>query len=284
MTATAKTSTIEGASERDEPPRIEAIRQRQNREPYHRVCVARRRLAGCTTCQTEVSAMSGKTVVIAGASGGIGSAIASALYYRTDANLILIGRNRDRMAALPDAPLKFIGDLNNEALLGSLSTTINQSNVTLHGLILSVGIYEQSDSPEILREQLTANVIGPYALLRAITPALIAGEGTVIFINSSQAIRASAAVGQYAATMHAMKAIADSFRDEINDRNVRVTTLYLGRTAGERQRKLFAFEGRDYSPERLIQPADVASIVLNILNLPKTAEITDLHIRPALKT
>ena len=232
----------------------------------------------------EVSAMSGKTVVIAGASGGVGSAIASALYHRTDANLILIGRNPDRMAALPDEGLKFVGDLNNEALLGSVATTINQSYGTLHGLIFSVGIYEQSNSPEILNQQLTANVIGPYALLRAVAPALIAGEGTVIFINSSQAIRASAAVGQYAATMHAMKAIADSFRDEINDQNVRVTTLYLGRTAGERQRKLFALEGRDYPPEQLIQPADVASIVLNVLNLPKTAEITDLHIRPALKT
>jgi NADP-dependent 3-hydroxy acid dehydrogenase YdfG len=58
--------------------------------------------------------------------------------------------------------------------------------------------------------------------------------------------------------MHATKAIADSLRDEVNGDGVRVTSLYLGRTAGEGQRKLSEYEGRHYSPEKLIQPTDVA--------------------------
>jgi NADP-dependent 3-hydroxy acid dehydrogenase YdfG len=49
------------------------------------------------------------------------------------------------------------------------------------------------------------------------------------------------------------------------------------------QEQLFRDEGREYRPERLLQPDDVASIVLAALALPWTAEVTDIHIRPMLK-
>jgi len=39
-------------------------------------------------------------------------------------------------------------------------------------------------------------------------------------------------------------------------------------------------EGRAYHPETLLQPEDVASVVLNALMLPPTAEVTDISIRP----
>ena len=43
-------------------------------------------------------------------------------------------------------------------------------------------------------------------------------------------------------------------------------------------------EGRAYRPERLLQPDDVASVVVHALGLPRTAEVTDVHIRPMLKS
>lgn len=105
-----------------------------------------------------------------------------------------------------------------------------------------------------------------------------------MFINSSQALRATAGLGQYAATKHAMKAVADSLRDEVNADGVRVTSIFLGRTASERQRAVFATERRTYPPERLIQRADVAQVVLSLLRLPRTAEVTDIVMRPMQKT
>jgi NADP-dependent 3-hydroxy acid dehydrogenase YdfG len=44
-----------------------------------------------------------------------------------------------------------------------------------------------------------------------------------------------------------------------------------------------AFEGRTYRPEELLQPRDVAEIVLAALALPDSAEVTDLHVRPMRK-
>ena len=124
------------------------------------------------------------------------------------------------------------------------------------------------------------NLLGPYALLRGTLPLLIDSAGDVVFINSSHALRASGEAGQYAATKHALKAIADSLRDEVNDQNVRVTSIYLGRTAGERQREIAAMEGQPYVPGCLIQPDDVAGLVRNMLQLPRTAEITDVSMLP----
>jgi NADP-dependent 3-hydroxy acid dehydrogenase YdfG len=154
----------------------------------------------------------------------------------------------------------------------------------LNSLILSSGIYESSDDPAILRRQFEANVIGPYALIQIALPMLAQNDGHIIFMNSTQGLRASATVGQFAATMHAMKAIADALRDEVNAQGVRVTSLYLGRTAGGRQKKIFEFEGRNYPPERLMQPSDVAETVCHVLQTPRTAEITEITIRPMLKT
>ena len=62
-----------------------------------------------------------------------------------------------------------------------------------------------------------------------------------------------AGVGQFAATQHAMKAVADSLRAEINAAGVRVLTLHAGRTATPRQEKIFADEARRYEPERLMR-------------------------------
>jgi NADP-dependent 3-hydroxy acid dehydrogenase YdfG len=49
------------------------------------------------------------------------------------------------------------------------------------------------------------------------------------------------------------------------------------------QRKVFELEGRDYQPDRLMQPDDVAAAILDALALPRTAEITEITLRPMKK-
>jgi NADP-dependent 3-hydroxy acid dehydrogenase YdfG len=43
-------------------------------------------------------------------------------------------------------------------------------------------------------------------------------------------------------------------------------------------------EGRPYYPELLMQPEDVARIVLSAVTMPWTAEVTNVHIRPMQKS
>jgi NAD(P)-dependent dehydrogenase (short-subunit alcohol dehydrogenase family) len=150
-------------------------------------------------------------------------------------------------------------------------------------LVLGSGIYERSHDPAVFIDQLATNLVGPYSLLRELLPLIVEAKGQVVFINSTQGLRAAANVGQYAATKHALKALADSLRDEVNPHGVRVMSIFLGRTATEMQRAIFAAEGRAYRPECLVQPIDVGELIVFLLKLPRTCEITDLIMRPMQK-
>jgi NADP-dependent 3-hydroxy acid dehydrogenase YdfG len=225
-------------------------------------------------------------VLVAGASGDIGRAIAIELL-QAGAEVLMLGRSRERLAAgrLPESrhtPEYLALDLTDLVAVARAGAEIVGSG-KLDVLVLSSGIYVRSQDPETFRRQLDANLTGPYALLQAILPILIERKGQIIFLNSSQALSGAAGVGQYAATKHAAKAIADSLRAEVNERGVRVTSLYLGRTAGERQREIFNMEGRPYHPESLIQPCDIARTVIYLLQMPRTVEVTDVLMRPMQK-
>jgi NADP-dependent 3-hydroxy acid dehydrogenase YdfG len=129
-----------------------------------------------------------------------------------------------------------------------------------------------------------ANMRGPYRLTQLVLRSLRQRKGDIIFVNSTQGLAATASVGQYAATQHGIRAVADSLREEINSAGVRVTVLHAGSTATPRQQRIREATGRPYEPERLLQPEDIASIVVAVLRLPRTAEVTSLVIRPMQKT
>ena len=108
-------------------------------------------------------------------------------------------------------------------------------------------------------------------------------KGQIVFINSSAGLRASGNLGQYAATKFALKAIADSLREEVNGEGVRVLSVYPGRTATPMQSAVHKLEGREYHPELLMQSADAAAVVVNALSLPGSAEVTEIFVRPMSK-
>jgi NADP-dependent 3-hydroxy acid dehydrogenase YdfG len=224
--------------------------------------------------------------LVTGATSDIGAAVSYAL---ADAGVRVLasGRNRDKLTRVAGARKGRIetvaADLTDRDGIETVKAVVSQSG-RLDVLVLGSGIYERSYDPYMLTRQFEANVHGPYALLQAVLPLLISARGLIIFINSTQGRAASPGVGQYAATQHAMRAIADSTRAEINSQGVRVTTLFLGRTASVRQAAIFATEERPYFPERLIQPDDVASLVVSVVNLPRTSEVTEISVRPRLKS
>jgi NADP-dependent 3-hydroxy acid dehydrogenase YdfG len=131
--------------------------------------------------------------------------------------------------------------------------------------------------------QYRTNLRAPYVLTQALLPMLKLRRGQIVFINSSAALSARANVGQYAATKAALKAIADSLREEVNAEGLRILSVYPGSTASPMQAAIHKMEGKVYHAERLMQPEDVADVVINALNLSRSAEVTDINIRPLTK-
>jgi NADP-dependent 3-hydroxy acid dehydrogenase YdfG len=109
-------------------------------------------------------------------------------------------------------------------------------------------------------------------------------ERSVVADISALIKRSKPSFSQYDASKHALRALADSLRAEVNESGVRVLSIFLGRTASEMQEQLHDEERRNYRPELLLQPQDVASAIVSALMLPRTAEITDIHVRPMIKS
>lgn len=94
---------------------------------------------------------------------------------------------------------------------------------------------------EQLDMQYRSNVRSQYALVQTMLSLL---RKQIVFINSSTATRPSTAgVGQHVATKCALRAIADSLRDEDNAKGIRVASVYPGRTAIPGIAVLFEAEG-----------------------------------------
>jgi NADP-dependent 3-hydroxy acid dehydrogenase YdfG len=232
----------------------------------------------------------GQVALLTGGSAGVGAALALALASE-GASICLIGRRLDALEIVAAKVRQtgariacYCADLANDAdqlaLARRLTKDLVRVDIVVHSAAMYVpGGFNQACVEDFDRHYRT-NVRAPYVLIQALLPMLKAQRGQVVFINSSSGIRAKPMSAQYDATKHALRAIADSLRGEVNADGIRVLNVFLGRTASNMQARIHELEGKLYRPERLMQPADVASVVLNALKLPRTAEVTDIHIRP----
>jgi NADP-dependent 3-hydroxy acid dehydrogenase YdfG len=234
--------------------------------------------------------LQGGCALVTGASQGIGLEIATALA-GAGMDVWMVARREDvlEQAAAQVGPhaRPIVCDVTDPLARMALVDALTADAKRLDVLVLNAGVIHVGNTEEAalehFSEQLDSNVLAPYALTQACLPLLFEGRGQIVFVNSSAGKSANPGLGQFSATQHAMRAFADTLRGEISDRGVRVTVMHPGRTATPRQASIHAFEGRDYKPELLMQPQDVAAAVLAVVTLPGTAEITEIVMRPMRK-
>ncbi len=236
------------------------------------------------------ASLAGEVAVVTGASSGIGRAIAAELAAR-GASLCLLGRRAEVLAGM-DLPLgpaawKRVYRVDLAAAreiadaVEQLAKESAEPSILVHSAgMIAVGAVEHASLADFDR-QMNVNVRGPYALTQALLPALKRRSGQIVFINSSAAANPVAESAQYSASKRALSAFADALRGEVNG-IVRVASVLTGTTATPMQRALHEAKGRCYRPETLSQPEDVAAVVGQLLSLPRSAEVTAVHMRPAL--
>jgi NADP-dependent 3-hydroxy acid dehydrogenase YdfG len=235
-----------------------------------------------------------RIAVITGGGSGIGAAVALALA-REGAGLCLVGRRLEPLESVAskarDMGVSAVCYRANFSLSSGqleLTRSLTQNLHRLDFLIQSAALHNaglvEDGSLSEFDELYHTNVRAPLALTQALLPMLKEREGQIVFINSSSGVAARPMTAQYDATKHALKAIADSLRGEVNSHGIRVLSVYPGRTATHMQERIHRTEEKTYRPELLLQPSDVASVIMNALLLPRTAEVTDIHIRPMIKT
>lgn len=234
--------------------------------------------------------LQGQRALVTGAGRGIGRAIARRLATE-GVRVMCVSRSLSELAetvADLDGAVPLAADVSED---GAGQTLIDAAHARWGGLdllIQSAGIYHSGTIEQTSLDDFDAlhriNVRAPFAVAKAALPALKRAKGQMVFLNSS-IIRAANIAGRapYAANHAALKAIADGIRDEVNEAGVRVLSVMPGSTATPRQAAIFAASGQTYRPERLLQAEDVADAVCAALLLPRTAEATDIFMRPMLK-
>jgi NAD(P)-dependent dehydrogenase (short-subunit alcohol dehydrogenase family) len=118
---------------------------------------------------------------------------------------------------------------------GQIAAVAEQVGPALDGLVDNAGIAVAAPLELVpldeLRRQLEVNVVGQVAVLQAVLPALRRSRGRVVFMGSVGGRSALPFLGPYAASKHALEAIADSLRIELAPLGVDVSIVEPGSIA-----------------------------------------------------
>ena len=128
---------------------------------------------------------------------------------------------------------------------------------------------------------LKINLTGGYNCLRlALERMRPRGEGLVVLINSVAGKRSAPLAGiGYNASKFGLSALGIGVGEEERENGIRITNVY----PGEVNTEILDQRTRPPSPEHrasILQPEDVASVVVNLTQLPNRAHVPELVIKP----
>jgi short-subunit dehydrogenase len=237
----------------------------------------------------------GRTALVTGASGGLGTHIARRLA-REGMNVVVSGRREDALAAVA-GELSELGvqaravaaDLSD---LGQIDSLIERSEVALGAidvLVNNAGVETASAFTSYSREQLTetidVNLTAPLLLThRLVSGMLSRGRGHVVFVSSAAGKAGPAYQEPYAATKAGLIGLTQSLRAEYRDAPVGFSVVCPGFIAGDGMYQRMLDEG--FKSNRLIGETTIEKVLDAILDairrdLPEVIE-TGAPLRPAL--
>jgi 3-oxoacyl-[acyl-carrier protein] reductase len=230
-----------------------------------------------------VSALKGRTAIITGASRGIGLAIARALA-REGVRLGLLSRSK------PDVPGEFIScDLADLEKASLAARELLARLGTVDFLINNAGTFLESAVPELQladweRVQ-RVNVTAPFLITKELLPHMMARrQGRIVNIASTASTQGYLHQSAYCASKHALLGFGRSLAMEAKPHNVHVHTLCPGGVDTDLIKGTYLGERLKGQP--MINPEDIAEMVLFLLRQPENIDIAEVVVRrfdPKLK-
>lgn len=240
--------------------------------------------------------MKGKTVLITGATSGIGEGCARK-FAAMGSNLILNGRNieklnqlKEELTALGVEVLTLPFDVRDRAAMraaiDSLQGSWQQIDVLINNAGLVIGVDKEFegnlDEWDIV---LDTNIKALLSMTRMIVPGMVArGRGHIINIGSIAGDAAYPEGSVYCATKAAVKALSDGLRIDLVDTPLRVTNIKPGmvetnftvvRYRGDKQRADDFYKGI-----RPLTGDDIAEVVYYAASAPEHVQIAEVLVMP----
>ncbi len=185
-------------------------------------------------------------------------------------HLILLGRDAIKLEALvktlPDAQSIALELRQPDSFAAALEQIPMIDNLVHNAGVANLGSIEQTPLT-LWREMLETNVLAVVELTRVCLLRLRESNGQVLLVNSGAGLTANANWSAYAASKFALRAFADALSAE--EPNLRVQSVYPGRTATQMQQHVRTQENAAYQPEQYIQPSTLAQTMRAMLELPR---------------
>lgn len=223
--------------------------------------------------------MADPVFLITGASSGIGAATArqaSTAGYR----LVLAARSTDKLQQLAqelgggERAIAVTCDVTDfgqqEAMVQAALDAFGQVDVAFANAGFGAARGFLKETPEQWRAMVLTNVLGCAYTIRATLPALKDSVGHLL-LTSSVAGRRALPGSLYSATKHAVTAMAESARQELNDSGVRVTSIEPGMV----DTPFF-----DNPISNGLEPDDIARAIMFAVSQPAHVDVNEILIRP----
>ena len=229
----------------------------------------------------------GKSIVITGASRGLGAALAHALG-RQGARLLLVARGQDELAGVAAAiraeggtahsfPADVSAPAAAPAIAAAAAELVGPVDLVVHNAsaLGPTPLEPLSDTdPEALAQVLETNLLGPFRLTRALLGQMVLrGGGLCLFITSDAAQVPYPRWGAYGLSKAALEHLGRIWAAELEGSGVR----FLSIDPGEMRTRMHADAVPDADPATLLNPADVARQIVALLGqsdaLPSGARV-----------
>ena len=217
--------------------------------------------------------LSGKLVLVTGATRGIGRAVAIAVA-AAGAEVIISGRTVGALEEADDAIRAAGGrstmvelDMKDTPAIPRLAAAIAGRWERLDGFVANAAMLSALMpvthlTPEAWDEAVAVNLTGQWHMIRALDPLLRASPaGRAVLVTSGAAVGSRPFWGPYAATKAALEAVGRSWAGESEQTNLRINMLNPGGTATTM--RALAFPGEN--PDTLPSPEDIAPAFLALL-------------------
>ena len=217
--------------------------------------------------------LSGRLILITGATRGLGRAVAIAAA-AAGAEIIITGRTIGALEEVDDE-IKASGssativelDMKDTAAMPRLAAAIAERWGRLDGFVANAAMLAALTpighlTPEAWDESVAVNLTGQWHMIRAFDPLLRAAPaGRAVLVTSGAAVGSRPFWGPYAATKAGLEALGRSWAGESEQTNLRINMINPGGTATKMRAS--AFPGED--PATLPQPEDIAPAFLMLL-------------------
>jgi NADP-dependent 3-hydroxy acid dehydrogenase YdfG len=217
--------------------------------------------------------------LITGASSGIGAATAR---HAADAGyrVVLAARSTDKLERLaeelggPDRALAVTCDVTDfgqqEAMVRAALDAFGRIDVAFSNAGFGGPRGFLNGTPELWRDMVLTNVLGCAYTIRVTIPPLKESVGHLL-LTSSVAGRRALPGSLYSATKHAVTAMAEAARQDLNDTGIRVTSIEPGMTDTP------FFDNR---PANALEPDDIARAIMFAVQQPPHVDVNEILIRP----